>query len=165
MLALVVAVALGQCTKDTECKGDRICSAGECVDAAPRAPFLEAPAATPAPEATNPYRVHRIIGTVLAPTLWAITIVFDLLIGDSFWFLTAIPLVGPAVTYFAVVTTPGAYFYGAWAPALLWLSTGLQIGALLYLIAAGVSEANWSPAGVTIGPGPGLLGLSAAVRF
>ena len=32
MLALVVAVALSQCTKDVECKGDRICSNGVCVE-------------------------------------------------------------------------------------------------------------------------------------
>jgi hypothetical protein len=32
MLALVIAVTLSQCTMDTQCKGDRICVDGQCVD-------------------------------------------------------------------------------------------------------------------------------------
>lgn len=37
MLSLVIAVALSQCTKDTDCKGERICSAGLCLESnAPR---------------------------------------------------------------------------------------------------------------------------------
>jgi hypothetical protein len=35
VLFLVAVIALGQCTKDTDCKGDRICSNGECVAPAP----------------------------------------------------------------------------------------------------------------------------------
>jgi hypothetical protein len=40
VLAALLALpgtARAQCVKDTDCKGDRICSAGSCVDAAPRA--------------------------------------------------------------------------------------------------------------------------------
>lgn len=37
MLALLVAVALAQCTKDTDCKGERVCTSGECVEPNPLA--------------------------------------------------------------------------------------------------------------------------------
>ncbi len=40
VLALASGNAAAQCTKDTDCKGDRICSGGECVESA-------APAASP----------------------------------------------------------------------------------------------------------------------
>lgn len=49
MLALVLAVALGQCSKDVDCKGSRICVDGACVGDAPTiqatAPAIEALAA------------------------------------------------------------------------------------------------------------------------
>lgn len=32
MLALMIAVTLAQCTKDTECKGERVCSEGVCIE-------------------------------------------------------------------------------------------------------------------------------------
>lgn len=35
VLTLTLMVVLSQCTKDTDCKGDRICSAGACVDSRP----------------------------------------------------------------------------------------------------------------------------------
>lgn len=37
MLALLAALALAQCTKDTDCKGERVCTAGECVEPAAQA--------------------------------------------------------------------------------------------------------------------------------
>lgn len=33
MLAIALVVMLGQCSKDTECKGERVCAEGRCVDA------------------------------------------------------------------------------------------------------------------------------------
>lgn len=45
MLALLVSVALAQCMKDTDCKGDRVCTAGECTDVA--RPLVPAPAVQP----------------------------------------------------------------------------------------------------------------------
>lgn len=33
MLAIALVVMLGQCSKDTDCKGDRICVDGQCVGA------------------------------------------------------------------------------------------------------------------------------------
>lgn len=46
MLALVVAVALAQCTKDTDCKGERVCTDGVCIGAAgPRRRVELSPAA------------------------------------------------------------------------------------------------------------------------
>lgn len=38
MLPLLLTLALAQCTKDTDCKGDRVCTAGECVDPGPLVP-------------------------------------------------------------------------------------------------------------------------------
>jgi hypothetical protein len=43
------AVAHAQCTKDTDCKGDRVCDAGKCT-----APEAVAPPATPAPATGEP---------------------------------------------------------------------------------------------------------------
>lgn len=51
MLALALVVVLGQCTKDTDCKGERICAAGACVDLPER---LQRPAAEPAPPVLVP---------------------------------------------------------------------------------------------------------------
>lgn len=51
MLTLALFVALGQCTTDTECKGDRICVDGQCVGDAPR---VAAPRAT-----IQPTKVQR----------------------------------------------------------------------------------------------------------
>lgn len=45
MLALFAALALAQCTKDTDCKGDRVCTAGECVE--PVTPAQPPPALVP----------------------------------------------------------------------------------------------------------------------
>ncbi|HEY8211436.1 MAG TPA: hypothetical protein VIG99_28325 [Myxococcaceae bacterium] len=45
----VPGVALAQCTKDTECKGDRVCERGACVS-----PSERAPAPPPQPEYTAP---------------------------------------------------------------------------------------------------------------
>ena len=47
---LATSLAQAQCSKDTDCKGERVCDAGSCV--APAAPA--APAATPAPAAAPP---------------------------------------------------------------------------------------------------------------
>ncbi len=38
MLPLLLALALAQCSKDTDCKGDRVCTAGACVDPSPLVP-------------------------------------------------------------------------------------------------------------------------------
>lgn len=171
MLALVLMISLGQCTKDTDCKGDRICNAGECVapaESPPPAPPLvvERPPAAPAaqPAADNPYRAHRIAATILFPSLWVTTVVLDLLIGDAFWLLTAIPVFGPVITFFTVLGNPNAYFLGPTAPVLLWLAAGLQAGAVAYLIAAGVSEARYQPPPVSFMVGPG-IGGTVAVRW
>jgi hypothetical protein len=54
------SVAEAQCTKDTDCKGNRICEAGVCTDAAGGAPAPEpappapAPVGAPAPVAAPP---------------------------------------------------------------------------------------------------------------
>lgn len=59
MLWLVAAIALSQCTKDTDCKGDRICSDGHCVDAMPSdAPKL----APPVPPWADPVRDALLLG-------------------------------------------------------------------------------------------------------
>lgn len=42
--------AAAQCTKDTDCKGDRVCVDGKCQDPAPPAPAPTPPPATPAPK-------------------------------------------------------------------------------------------------------------------
>jgi hypothetical protein len=46
---LVSALAHAQCTKDTDCKGDRVCDAGKCT-----APLPAAPAAPPGTDAAAP---------------------------------------------------------------------------------------------------------------
>lgn len=56
---LVTATAHAQCTKDTDCKGDRVCDAGKCVAgpppaATPPAGTEASPAAPPSPEAVPP---------------------------------------------------------------------------------------------------------------
>lgn len=56
MLAFVVAVALAQCSKDTDCKGDRICVDGQCVGDAPKA----APAQVPQPVVIVPDRATSL---------------------------------------------------------------------------------------------------------
>jgi hypothetical protein len=48
-LLSVSSLSHAQCTKDTDCKGDRVCEAGSCV--APAAPL---PVAPPPPQATAP---------------------------------------------------------------------------------------------------------------
>ena len=70
MLGLMVAVILGACTKDIECKGTRICEAGKCVTPVdadfavqswvpspppppPQVEAQEAQAAVPVPQATK----------------------------------------------------------------------------------------------------------------
>src|SRR5687768_15836360 len=47
---LLHGVAAAQCTKDTECKGDRVCDAGKCTSPLPAAPPPPpGPAAAPPP--------------------------------------------------------------------------------------------------------------------
>src|SRR5438876_1212788 len=49
---LASALAHAGCTKDTDCKGDRVCDAGKCVsppDATPAIPATDGAAPTPAP--------------------------------------------------------------------------------------------------------------------
>lgn len=59
MLALVVAVALSQCTKDTDCKGSRVCQDGACVGDAPAvAPPVAAPSLEPLAEVVARERVR-----------------------------------------------------------------------------------------------------------
>jgi hypothetical protein len=56
-VALSAAPAQAGCTKDTDCKGERICSVeGQCVDPTPcpPCPCAEAPAPPPAPPAPVP---------------------------------------------------------------------------------------------------------------
>lgn len=78
-MVLLVAMAVlaqgsGGCTKDTDCKGDRICEAGVCVTP-PSAPQLEAPPVPPPPppqEAAESYpRVVRRDGQVCVQSLGA----------------------------------------------------------------------------------------------
>src|SRR4051812_13033772 len=92
--------AAAQCTKDTDCKGDRICSAGECVDAPTQvtaAPLRE-PRPIPHPLG-NPYRVHRLLGLSLGLGFWALTCIGSIAVNDGFWPTTVIPVVGPLITY------------------------------------------------------------------
>lgn len=57
MLALVMAVALAQCTKDTDCKGERVCADGACVtpNDAPRVVTVE-----PSAEAISAQRIRLV---------------------------------------------------------------------------------------------------------
>jgi hypothetical protein len=52
-LLLVQSAAHAQCTKDTDCKGDRVCEAGKCTAPAPAAPAPAAPSdVAPSADAT-----------------------------------------------------------------------------------------------------------------
>lgn len=84
VLALMVAV-LGAspagCTKDTDCKGDRICEAGQCVNppattAAPAAvaePVVTPPPPPPAPAASSPADYPKVVrknGLTCIQSVW-----------------------------------------------------------------------------------------------
>jgi hypothetical protein len=51
LVLLVTSLSSAQCSKDTECKGERICEAGQCVAPSPSAPPAAVSAAPPAPAA------------------------------------------------------------------------------------------------------------------
>lgn len=48
------SVAEAQCSKDTDCKGDRVCEGGKCVSPPPATPVAPAAAAAPAPAPAAP---------------------------------------------------------------------------------------------------------------
>jgi hypothetical protein len=54
-VALWGSAALAQCSKDTDCKGSRVCSAGQCVDPVP-APVYQQPQAQPLPPPPAAYQ-------------------------------------------------------------------------------------------------------------
>lgn len=60
---LVSALAQAQCTKDTDCKGDRVCDAGKCT-----APLPAAPAAPPGTDAAAPGTDAAAPGAGATPT-------------------------------------------------------------------------------------------------
>src|SRR5258706_6067971 len=77
----VTGQAFAQCSKDTDCKGDRVCDAGKCSSPLPpappappgqAAPAPAAPSSPPGPAATPPVMLAPAPGpTVGAPLPWA----------------------------------------------------------------------------------------------
>src|SRR5450759_399849 len=58
-LALALASeAFGQCTKDTDCKGDRVCVNGTCTDPSAKPPASAHPDAGQAPSLNAPCKVE-----------------------------------------------------------------------------------------------------------
>jgi len=71
MCSMALAQSAGGCSKDTDCKGDRICEAGRCVSPTPPAPPLEAvdagvsspplPPPTPVPLRKTPDEYPKVV--------------------------------------------------------------------------------------------------------
>lgn len=166
--ALFCSNATAQCTKDVECKGDRICVQGACVDAPakelkPAATSASAPALAPAAPAVNPYSSYRRTATTLAVAAWGATALGAAAMGDVCVATTIIPVVGPFISMIRISSDPKLAFLPGGEPLLL--GAGLiQAGLVTWAFAASAKESEFERR-LTIGPGPTLLGASAAIRF
>jgi len=116
LAALAATGAYAQCTKDTDCKGDRVCSAGECV-----APEIRSPewATQPSAQALYAERSHwarpaAVIGIVSGAAVLGFGTAAAVLSGDTV----------PAIT--------------AGSAALISAAVGAPI------VAAGASSARWN---------------------
>lgn len=81
MLALVVAVALSQCTKDTDCKGERVCSAGACAEV--RLTPRELSPAAALLDAQRPALNWPISSIIVGHVLFAAGLILSLVAGNE----------------------------------------------------------------------------------
>lgn len=152
VLSSLPLAAGAQCRSDVECKGDRICLSGRCVDPAARAPGA-APARTPAPlppavpevgrapDAPHPGwgRTGGIIGLVGAGTTLGLALVAEGMNSDG----TDATGVGAAAI---LVATTGAVLAGTGSASVRgvphskplriagWIAFGLAVGDALVLV-------------------------------
>lgn len=164
-LTLVAAPAAAQCSRDTDCKGDRICTRGECVTATPAPAVVVAPPARLDYErpprnilSTNPLGI--IGGSVGLEYEHVFSRWFSLAVGVSYYDSKMNPFASAdvAVTGGLVTVQPRFYLLRRGAPRGLYLSPVVSVG---YVSATGTDYDGWdvSLGGVGYSVG-GLVGWS-----
>lgn len=127
---------------------------------------VEAKQAAPSQPAVarNPYRAHRLVGTIGLAATWVATLVGSLAMGDVFISTTIIPAVGPFITH-ARISGDARYRFTGGSSGLLLAAGILQTAMLTYFVVSIVLESQWEPAVVALVPSASGWGLAVAGRF
>jgi hypothetical protein len=169
MLA-ISSQASAQCAKDTDCKGNRICQKGECVEVVPAvspsavvAPTVPAPAALPVLRSPSPRNVIStnpldiISGSIGVQYERVFARFFSLAIGVSFYDSDMDPINSSDVNVIGggVTLQPRVYLLRRGAPRGLYLSPVVSV----FYLSAGETDMTYAVSGAGYSVG-GLVGWS-----
>ncbi len=181
VLLLAGSTAVAQCTKDTDCKGDRVCVSGACVDATTELPPPPAPAVAPRPDSSPGSSPGlpadggwafpaAIIGFVSSGLVLTLALGSEATRQDQ---IPSLPL-GILATVTAAAAGPVVFAGGASARSgdaprgsiglriTGWVTYGVALALAGALIFTGVLEITAPPGLIT---GVGLLGAGSLVCF
>lgn len=122
------------------------------------------PTAAPRQPEENPYRSRRLTSASGFVATYFLTVLGAGAMGDSFFPVTAIPVVGPWMTLAVIQGSEGKFTFQSGGRALL-VTSGLLQGALLISwLDAGSKEREWARRVVVVPTADG-VGLVATLRF